>query len=65
MVCLDNLLISGSKDEIKLKTQDCHKIVNLVVTIWTKTALVKIFIFQIFNVILIWLYLLLTPVFCW
>ena len=65
MVYSDNQLISGSKDQVKPKSQDCLNVFNLAMPKRTEAALVGIFIFQIFNLILLWLYYLSTAVFFW
>lgn len=45
MVCLENQLIGGSKDQMKQKTQDGQKVFNLAVSKIIETALEEIFIF--------------------
>ena len=62
MVCPNNKLISNSKDQVKPKAQDRQKVFNFSVPKRTKAALVGIFVFQIFNLILLWLYSILTSV---
>ena len=56
MVCLNNKLISNSKELVKPKVQDRQNVFNLAVPKRTGAALVGIFVFQIFNLILLWLY---------
>ena len=56
MVCSDNQLIGGLQDQIKPKAQDRQQVFNLAVPRRTEAALVWIFIFQIFNLIFLWLY---------
>ena len=62
MVYFDNQLIGCLKDQLKQNAQDRQKVFNLAVPKRTEAALVGIFIFQIFNVILHWLYPLSTAV---
>ena len=45
MVCPDNQLIGGLKDQVKPKAQDRQKVFNLAVPRRTEVALVGIFIF--------------------
>ena len=65
MVFLNNKLIGGLKDQVKPKVQDRQQVFNFAVPKRTEAALVEIFIFQNFNLILLWLYFLSTAVFLW
>ena len=62
MVCHDNQLICGLNDQVEPKAQDRQQVYNLAVPWRTEAALVGIFIFQIVNLIFLWLYLLSTAV---
>ena len=56
MVDSDNQLIGCLKDQVMPKEQDRQKVFNFAVPRKIEAALLGIFIFQIFNLILLWLY---------
>ena len=62
MVFPDNQQIGGLKTQMKPKQQDRQKVFNLALQRRTEAALVGIFILQIFNLILLWLYPISTAV---
>ena len=62
MVLPDGKLIGGFKAQEKLKLPDCHKVFIFAVAKRNELALKGIFILQIFNLSLLWLYLLSTAV---
>ena len=56
MVLPDTLHILDKKALFKLKAQDRPKLFNLVVAKRTEIVLIKIFVLQFVNLILLWLY---------
>ena len=62
MVCPDNQQIGGLKNQVKPKQQDRQNVFKLALPRRTEAALVGIFILQIFNLILLWLYPISTAV---
>ena len=53
MICPNNNLISNSKNQVKPKVMDRLNLFNFAVPKRTEAAFVGIFVFQIFNLILL------------